>query len=279
MAAQEKGEKLFQLEDLGDKPEPVILFGGPYSNLEALEALLEVAKSRYITGDNLISTGDVVAYCADGQACVDLVRAEGIHVVAGNCEKQLAAGEEECGCGFEEGSTCSILSRGWYAHARATVSKDNLDWMGACPDGITFTQSGKRIVVLHGGVANIAQFIWSTSPVTHFEAELGHLKQLGVSPDIVLAGHSGIAFCKDLGQTLWVNVGAVGMPENDGKPETRFAVLSGGEVAIEPLSYHPQRTASKMKAAGLTQGYDVALTSGWWPSEDVLPAALRRAFV
>ncbi len=31
------------------------------------------------------------------------------------------------------------------------------------------------------------------------------------------------------------------------------------------------------RAVGLTQGYERALASGWWPSEEVLPADLRRA--
>jgi hypothetical protein len=32
-----------------------------------------------------------------------------------------------------------------------------------------------------------------------------------------------------------------------------------------------------MVHAGLTQGYQTGLTTGWWPSEDVLPLVLRRA--
>ena len=31
-----------------------------------------------------------------------------------------------------------------------------------------------------------------------------------------------------------------------------------------------------MRSAGLTQGYDTALQTGNWPSEDVLPKELRR---
>ena len=38
-----------------------------------------------------------------------------------------------------------------------------------------------------------------------------------------------------------------------------------------------QGAAAAMRAVGLTQGYERALASGWWPSEEVLPADLRRA--
>jgi len=35
------------------------------------------------------------------------------------------------------------------------------------------------------------------------------------------------------------------------------------------------RFAARETRAGLTQGYGHALTSGIWPSEDILPLALR----
>jgi len=37
------------------------------------------------------------------------------------------------------------------------------------------------------------------------------------------------------------------------------------------------RRCDAMRRAGLVQGYDTALSTGYWPSEDVLPADLRVA--
>jgi len=34
--------------------------------------------------------------------------------------------------------------------------------------------------------------------------------------------------------------------------------------------------AEAMIAAGLTQGYETALLTGYWPSEDILPLELRK---
>jgi hypothetical protein len=42
------------------------------------------------------------------------------------------------------------------------------------------------------------------------------------------------------------------------------------------LSYDPAPSLAAMRAAGLTQGYDRALETGLWPSEDVLPPQMRR---
>ncbi|MDH3791615.1 MAG: metallophosphoesterase, partial [Rhodospirillales bacterium] len=58
--------------DLGAFDEPVLVFGGPYGNLQATRALLDEAARRGIAPSRLLCTGDVVAYCADPQATVDL---------------------------------------------------------------------------------------------------------------------------------------------------------------------------------------------------------------
>src|SRR5215207_10819963 len=89
---------------------PVLLFGGPYSNLEATRAVLAEAGRRQIPPERIICTGDVVAYGADARATVELVRASGICVLMGNCEEALSMGAADCGCGFAPGSACEWLS-------------------------------------------------------------------------------------------------------------------------------------------------------------------------
>jgi hypothetical protein len=61
-----------------------VVFGGPYSNLEATRAVLDEATRLSISADRIICTGDVVAYGADAAATVDLVRDRVGHVVMGN---------------------------------------------------------------------------------------------------------------------------------------------------------------------------------------------------
>src|SRR5262245_29920450 len=57
----------------------VLIFGGPYSNLQATEAVLVAAKRLKITRAHIICTGDMAAYCGDPVATMDLVRDSGIH--------------------------------------------------------------------------------------------------------------------------------------------------------------------------------------------------------
>ncbi len=113
--------------------EPVLVFGGPYSNLEATQALIDEAKRLGFTPERMICTGDVVAYGADAAKTVALVRDAVRHIIKGNCEESLANDSEDCGCGFPEGSDCSRLSDAWFQHARRQLSDADRLWMAGLP--------------------------------------------------------------------------------------------------------------------------------------------------
>ena len=152
-----------RVNDLGELSGDVLLFGGVYSNADALEALIKVAQDAGIPAQNAVCTGDIVAYCADAARSVRMIRDWGCPVLKGNCEEQLAADAPDCGCGYDEGSQCSLLSRAWYAHARATVPAEAKAWMGRLPDRIVFRHSGLRYAVVHGAASDISGFLWPTS--------------------------------------------------------------------------------------------------------------------
>lgn len=265
-----------KIHDLGALDGPVLIHGGAYSNLQAGEALLRRAGALGIPAGRMICTGDVTAYCADPGASVGLLRRRGGAVIAGNCERQLAAGARDCGCGFADGTACDLLSRGWFAHADGAVGEDARAWMAALPDVIRFSQGERRYAVIHGGVHDISRFIWPDSPDAVFAEELDALRRMVGPIEGVIAGHSGIAFQRRVAGVHWINAGVIGMPPHDGRPQTRFAVLTDGQAVVHRLDYDWQGARAAMEAAGLTQGYHDALASGYWPSEDVLPASLRR---
>ncbi|SFD77099.1 Calcineurin-like phosphoesterase superfamily domain-containing protein [Sulfitobacter brevis] len=262
-------------QDLGERDGPVLVFGGPYSNLQALQAVLDVAAARGIGAGNLICTGDVVAYCGDPVQVVEAVRASGMTVVAGNCELQLAQGALDCGCGFDDGSACDLLSAGWFGFASAQVTQDQRDWMGQLPQIVTFSHQGKRYGVIHGGVTDVARFIWPSSPKAVFAEEWQAAEDVAGPLDAIIAGHCGVPFIRNTARGRWINAGVIGMPPHDGAQYTRFGVIDGADVLIHSLKYDAQAAVNSMENAGLVQGYHRALMTGYWPSEDVLPDDLR----
>ncbi len=266
------------IRDYGELAGRLLVFGGPYSNLEALRALDARARAAAVGGANLICTGDVVAYGGAPVATLGLVREMGAAVVAGNCERQLAAGATDCGCGFAPGSACDRLSQGWYPYALSQLGAADRDWCGRCPDIVRFRHAGKRVVAIHGGVSDIARFLWPVSGDDAFAAEVAAITAVAGPVDRVLAGHAGIAFRRQVAGVDWINAGAIGLPPNDGAPETRYVEIGAdGEPVFHRLAYDHGAAAARMRDNGLGGGYADALVSGWWPSEDILPPEMRRA--
>ena len=270
-------ETALKIKDLGDLSAPTLLFGGPYSNLHALEAMKAWADAQGISPSNTICTGDVAAYCAYPEECTQTIKDWGIHVLAGNCEINLAAEVDDCGCGFEEGTACSLLSKGWYPFASAEISHASRQWMGACPDRIAFRFQGKRFAVIHGGTQDVSAFIWPTSDDEMLRSEINHLETQVGALDGVIAGHSGIPMKRNVAGIDWLNAGVIGMPANNGQSSTDFLVLTEAGPEFHKLNYDWNAAQQAMIKAGLVQGYHQTLETGYWPSEDILPPELRKA--
>jgi predicted phosphodiesterase len=268
--SQEKPEVIPLLE----AREPVLLFGGCYSNLQATQALLDQAAALGIPPDRIICTGDVVTYAADPAATVDLVRASGMHVVMGNCEESLGLGSADCGCGFAAGSACELLSVAWYAHADASLDDDSRQWMLGLPRRIDLVMAGRRLAVVHGSPGSINQFVFGSAPDALLRDCIA-----STGCDGVIGGHCGLPFTRMVDGRLWHNPGVIGVPAHDGTPRVWFSVLAavGGDIEIRhlPLDYDHTAAAQRMRAAGLPAGYADALGTGLWPSEDVLPPEER----
>jgi predicted phosphodiesterase len=258
---------------LGNITAPLLICGGAYGNLEALQALAKFAAARNITAQRIIHTGDAIAYCADARASAQHIADAGYWAISGNVEEQLAQDAEDCACGFEEASACNILARAWYAQAQNEVTPDLRTWMAQLPAQLTFTMSGKSVTVVHGAPSQTNRFMWESLPASAFANELDL-----ACADIVIAGHTGLPFTRHFadGRT-WHNSGALGMPANDGTPRVWISLLTPGEthpaITHLPLTYDHATAARKMRAANLPEGYARALESGLWPSLDILPAA------
>ncbi|MDX1484163.1 MAG: metallophosphoesterase family protein [Alphaproteobacteria bacterium] len=273
--AADRAPLLEPVADLGPVDGPLIVFGGPLGNLDALDALMESAKREGIAPRQMLSTGDTVAYCADPAACAARLRDAGIHVVMGNCEEAVAAGAEDCGCDFVTGSACDLLAAEWYGFARSQIGADLRAWMETLPRRLVFTMGGTRFAVIHGGARRINRYLFASDRVglTEETAALG--------ADVVIAGHAGLPFTTDIGDRLWHNPGALGLPANDGTPRVWYGHIScaAGVIAIahRALDYDHRAQAEKMRAAGLPEAYARALETGLWPDTAILPEAETEA--
>ena len=259
-----------RVRDLGTIEGSLLVFGGPYSNLEATQAVLDAAGRAGIPAERIVCTGDVCAYCGDPQATADLLREAGIAVVLGNCDENLGAEAGSCGCGFGDGTACDALSQQWYAYAEAHVDEAAKTWMASLPTALTFTLAGRRFRVVHGGTGQINRFLYASMPEPDLVAEMD-----ASAADAVIAGHCGLPFTRVVADgRIWHNAGVIGMPANDGTPRVWYSVITPSSEGItfrhHSLDYDFAVAARKMRARGLPEGYARALETGLWPSLDSL---------
>lgn len=258
------------VKSLGDIQGPILVFGGVYSNLQALEALFQEAQKRNIPASNVICTGDIVAYCAQPSECISFIKQWGIHSIAGNVEINLYQEDDDCGCNFSEGSRCDIFSRQWFPFLKDQINDKEIEWLQSLPHFLEFSYSEKNFFVLHGSYDNTSEFIFKSSPW-----EIKKRIFQAVKADVILSGHCGLPFYQQKDQKLWLNAGVIGMPANDGTPRVWFAILNdeGRDFSFEilPLNYDYHKAAKFIEDKPLPQTYKDTLKSGIWDNCEILP--------
>ena len=246
----------------------VLLFGGVYSNLQALEALITIAKTEEILPKNCFCTGDIVGYCAQPEETIQKFKNWGANSIIGNVEEQLRSGAMDCGCDFKTGSRCDGFSREWYPYAQSQISEDSINWMKKLPDHITFQYAEKKVVLVHGSYGNISEFI--------FKSTLWQLKETSFNhgASVVIAGHCGIPFYDQHNEQLWLNPGVIGMPANEGHSGVWYMILddkNGFTFKHHILNYDYKTTYNLMNKAGLPKEYAETLITGLWDNMEILP--------
>ncbi|MEM9277863.1 MAG: metallophosphoesterase family protein [Pseudomonadota bacterium] len=255
--------------DVGNR---AFVLGGAYGNLQATQAILAKAKDLGFSSSQIIFTGDTVAYCGQPAETVALLRDSGIHVIMGNCEESLGEDSDNCGCGFEEGTECNLLSVEWYRFCQNALDTETKRWMSQLPKSVIFQIGHFRLECLHGTPSAINEFVFPS------DIENGRITP-PENPDIdgYITGHSGIPFVAGIEGKAWINSGAAGMPANDGTNRVWFATVESANHGLiaetHPVSYDFKSASHAMKKAGLNNGYRECLSSGIWPSHDVLPQA------
>ena len=259
------------IQDLGKKTGPLLLFGGPYSNLHALEAMKVKAEELGIPPTQIICTGDIVGYCAYPEESIQFVKKWGIHTIAGNVEFNLMDEAESCGCNFEEGSRCDSFSKQWFPFAKTKVSLDALKYLETIPEFIRFDFNGKKVFVLHGSYENTSEFIFKSTP-----ASLKASDFILANADMIIAGHSGLPFVDQVilneKTKTWLNPGVIGMPANDGTPDVWYVILENEKINFHRLTFDYKKASEAMSEHPLPTAYAETLQTGLWDNCDILPA-------
>jgi hypothetical protein len=252
----------------------VAVFGGVYNNRVGLESLLEDARQR--GAEAVYCLGDLGGFGPNPEKVWPLIQADNIRAIQGNYEESLAAGREDCNCGYTDPQD-NHFARLSYDYTAAGCSPQFKEWMGALPLRRRILLGDREVLLVHGSPRQINEFLFeSTSPDPFLERALDR-----EDCDGILCTHSGLHWHRrlDSGRDV-VNVGVIGRPANDGETNVWYCMLEdrGGAlgVALVPFSYDYEALAAEMRLEDLPEEFVETILTGWWTTcLEVLPAKER----
>ena len=266
-----------------DDPTPVegpysriAVFGGVYNNHLALMELLADAGRR--GAEAIYCLGDLGGFGPSPEKVRPLLAQGGVRALQGNYEESLAAGREDCNCGYTDPRDNHFAEIS-YGYTERRCSPDFKAWMGTLPRRRRVRVGNRELLLVHGSPRRINEFLFhSTSPVPFLEVLLDQNRCDGI-----LCTHTGLHWHRRLpsGRDV-VNAGVIGRPANDGNTHVWYSLLEerAGGLAVElvPLAYDHLGLAAEMRAEGLPEEFVETILTGWWTTcLEILPARERAA--
>lgn len=251
----------------------IALFGGVYSNHHALRALLADVKRRGV--DAVFCLGDLGAFGPNPDLCWPLLLEGGVQCIQGNYDNSVARGLDDCQCGYTDPRD-NYFARLSYRYTFEKTSLPYREWMGALPEQMRLQLGKHRVLLCHGSPRKMNEFLWESTSPAHFLDRLRREHET----DAIVGTHSGIHWQRALpGGGLYVNVGAIGRPENDGRTNVWYAILEAGpELKVEfvPLEYDWRGLAAEMRSERLPEEFVQTIETGWWTTcLEILPSRER----
>lgn len=250
----------------------IAVFGGVYSNHLALRETLRDAVAR--GAEALFCLGDLGAFGPNPDKAFPLLQEYGVRPMQGNYDMSLAQGRDDCFCGYTDPRDNSF-ARLSYQYTFRNTSATHKAWMGTWPQEIRVKLGRYRVLMCHGSPRQINEFLWETTTPD------GLIRKFlqDHRADIVCCTHTGIKWHRALPAGHLVNVGAIGRPENDGRTNVWYAMLTAApdlQVEFVPIAYEHEALAREMEAEGLPAEFAQTIRAGWWTTcLEILPAKER----
>ncbi len=215
----------------------VAVFGGVYNNALALEALLADARARDV--EAVFCLGDMGGFGPHPDRVFPLLREHGVQAIQGNYDESLASGRTDCGCGYTDPRDNHYAAIS-YHYTFERTSAENKTWLGALPRHRRLKLGPHRVLMCHGSPRVVNEFLWESATPNGL---LRHLMDRAET-DVMLCTHTGMKWHRALPDARHaVNVGVIGRPENDGRTNVWYTVLTAGAGSaggVRPARLRPR---------------------------------------
>lgn len=222
------------------------IFSDVHSNLPALEGVLADIAATGV--DDRYVLGDLVGYAPWPNETLELLQREDIPIVMGNYDDGTGYDRDECGCAYKD-RTEEALGDESFAWTKAHTTDANKAYLRSLRPQIRFDQDGKRFQLVHGSPRKINEYLFEDKPDSTFERIAA-----GAHADVIVCGHTHRPYTKQIGDTLFINVGSAGKPK-DGDARACWALIEtsadGVKVEFRRVEYDVEKAAQAVLASDL----------------------------
>jgi len=215
-----------------------LLLSDTHSNLEALEACLELARGKY---EKMLCLGDVVGYGPQPNEVIERLRElRPTAVLMGNHDDAVITGDAG------DFSPHAAKAVDW---TRKMVNQESLGYLAKLKPSARLERSEVTLALFHGSPRNpLTEYVYPGSS----ESVYRNIMQ-SVATDVVLLGHTHIPMLYEFNGRLIANPGSVGQPR-DGDRRASFATLTLSKEAsfeVQRVEYDVGSVANRIVQAGL----------------------------
>lgn len=231
----------------------IACIGDVHANEQALLAVLKDIRSRGVK--TIWNIGDFVGYGPDPEAVVQTIAGKKIPSVVGNYDLKVL--DIRKNPKLRQGKHPQKLLAFEWAHEH--LSAKSRRYLAALPRELRLTVQRRRVLLVHGSPADIEEHLLPDTPKKRMSELAGIAKA-----DLVLFGHSHVAFARQVEGTWFVNTGSVGRPEGDVRAVYALITIDkkGIKVRHVRVKYDVEATARAIRQAGLPEEFAQMLLQG-----------------
>lgn len=248
----------------------IACLGGVYNNYLALEAACLDAQSRGIT--DIYCLGDMGAFGPHPDRVFPLLERFGVVSLQGNYDNSVARGLDNCQCGYTD-PLDNHFAKLSYDYTLRNTAENHRTYLNSLPSSRRLELEGRRVLLCHGSPRQVNEFLWESTTPTHLLEKFCD----DYGADIILASHTGLHWRRELqGGRLFVNVGVIGRPANDGTTNVWYTILTvspdGAHAEFVPVEYDHRRLAQEMREEQIPEEFVDTVLHGWWTTcLEILP--------
>jgi putative phosphoesterase len=210
----------------------ILLVADIHANWPALQVIDE-------PHDVCVFLGDLVDYGLEPAPCIDWVRNRAHYAIRGNHDHDTAQNVVVTGTtGFRYLTAVTVPL------TRQKLSATDLRFLADLPITEMVTLDNIRFLFVHGTPRD---------PLDEYarpDLEYWTRRLVDVDADVVCVGHTHNPYQLEVGNTVVINPGSVGLPR-DGDPRVSYAVIEGRQVEFKRVEYPVEETVRVIQKSTL----------------------------